>query len=75
MAHKKYPNLEAEMKRFGVTQQDLANDCSCRIETISNWMIGKSGDFSIGDAITITNRHFPGCDVKYLFQVNPEPAA
>lgn len=75
MAYQKYPNLEAEMARHGVTQGDLAEDCCKRSETISSWMTGRNGDFPIVDAIRIAQKRFPGCDVEYLFEVNPQPAA
>lgn len=63
-----YPNLEAEMARHEVTQDDLARMLEKRPETISNWMNGRNGDFSVGAAMRIKEEKFPDCDVEYLFE-------
>ena len=61
-----YPNLEAEMARHGVTQEDIAALAEKRPETISNWMNGKAGEFPVGIAMKVAASYFPTCSVEYL---------
>ena len=62
-----YPNLRAEMTRFGVRQEDIANAVSKSVATIRNWMYG-NGEFSVGDAFVVRDKFFPGCSIEYLFK-------
>lgn len=68
-----YPNLEAEMRRLRVTQQDIAAYIGRRPETVSKWMNGRSGEFSIGMAMAVKRHFFPSCSVEYLFSHEPCP--
>ena len=71
-----YPNLEAEMRRHRVTQQDIASFIGRRPETVSKWMNGRAGEFSISMAMQVKDHFFPRCSVEYLFAREPwEPAA
>ncbi len=59
------------MRRQGVTQQDIAEFVGRRPETLSKWMNGRTGEFSIGMAIKMKDHFFPGCSVEYLFAREP----
>ncbi len=67
----RYPNLIAEMKRYGITQRDLARVVDRRPETVSKWMNNATGDFTIGDAVRISRELFGGVSVDYLFSAEP----
>lgn len=69
-----YPNLEAEMTRHGIKQEDFARMLGKRPETISSWMNGKSGDFPVRAAMRIKEEKFPNCEVEYLFAQEPVEA-
>ena len=63
-----YPNLEAEMARHDVTQRDIAQLIGKRPETVSNWMNGRRGEFTVSAAFKIAETFFDGCDAAYLFE-------
>ena len=66
-----YPNLEAEMKRVGITQDDIGRIADKNRSTISDWMTGKTeAAFPIGVASRIRNEFFPDCSIEYLFATN-----
>ena len=62
-----YPNLQAEMARRNVTQNDIAKYLDRNPVTISGWINGKGGGFSIGAALAIESHFFSGCAIDYLF--------
>lgn len=64
--NKPYPNLEAEMARYGVKQKDIAELLKKRTATISEKMNGKS-KFDIDEAYAIKKAFFPNCMLDYLF--------
>lgn len=74
-----YPNLEAEMARFGVTQLDIASTLGKSPATICGWMNGtRGGDFTIQDAATVKRELFPGdsnITLEYLFERNEKTVA
>lgn len=63
------------MRRQRVTQQDIAEYIGRRPETVSKWMNGRSGEFSIGMAIAVKEHFFPTCSIEYLFSHEPCPPA
>lgn len=66
-----YPNLEAEMKRNGINQKDIAALLDKTPETISNWMNGRSGEFPVSAVMTVKREMFPNHTVEYLFAETP----
>ncbi len=67
-----YPNLEAEMKRFGVDQRDIAQRTGKHVTTISDWMNGKvDSAFPVKQAIKVQRELFPTLPIEYLFDEQP----
>lgn len=68
----KYPNLEAEMVRFGISQSELATFLNVSTQSIVNWMTGnRGGSFSVDDAIAISEHFFDDAEPSYLFSQEP----
>lgn len=68
----KYPNLEAEMVRFGISQSDLALFLNVSTQSIVNWMTGnRGGTFSIDDALAVSEHFFDEAEPSYLFAQEP----
>ena len=67
----RYPNLEAEMRRYGVTQRDMAERLGKRPETICRWMHPGAVTFPVDDAFEIARGLFGGLPVDYLFSDTP----
>lgn len=68
----KYPNLEAEMVRFGVSQSDLALFLNVSTQSIVNWMTGnRGGTFSVDDALAVSEQFFCDAEPSYLFAQEP----
>jgi len=65
-----YPNLSAELKRYGITQGQLAERINKTPETVSRWMSGKNA-IPIGDCFRIKEELFPNLSVDYLFASEP----
>lgn len=65
-------NLSAEMVRFGVGISDIQNLLGCSNNTVRNKLNGIS-EFSVGEAMKIRNKFFPGFKVEYLFAENNTP--
>ena len=65
-----YPNLNAEMKRYGVTQADVAKEVGCTTATVSSWMTGKT-PMSVSEAFRVRDAFFPSLPVDYLFSEDP----
>lgn len=65
---KVYPNLAAEMTRECVSDDDIAALIGKTPEQINNRMLGKSGDFSVTEALTIQKKLFPKVDMFELFE-------
>ena len=67
-----YPNLEAEMKRFGVDQRDIAQTTGKHVTTISDWMNGKvDSAFPVKQTIKVQRELFPELPIEYLFDEQP----
>lgn len=62
-----YPNLLAEMARYGYTNQDLAKATQKNLSTISLKLNGKK-DFYKNEILDIRNKLFPECSLEYLFE-------
>jgi hypothetical protein len=60
-----YLNLEAEMKRYGVSRSDLAKCLNVRYGTILRHF--SKGKFLFEEALIIRNRFFPQLEIEYLF--------
>ena len=65
-----YPNLSAELKRYGITQSQMAERINKTPETVSRWMSGKNA-IPIGDCFRIKQELFPNLSVDYLFASEP----
>lgn len=64
------PNLEAEMSRHSVEEEDIAKAASRSVKTIQNWFRGKGGP-SYTQAKEIRDQCFPGMEIEYLFDSKP----
>lgn len=62
-----YPNMQMEMRRNKVTQEDIAKALQMSRAGVNKKMTGKS-EFKLSEAFQIADRFFPGLDVRYLFQ-------
>lgn len=63
----RYPNLAAEMARRGVTQDDISRVIGKNRATVSGWVTGNRGDFSVESAMKMRDELFPGLNIEYLF--------
>ncbi|MGE4321049.1 MAG: helix-turn-helix domain-containing protein [Acholeplasmataceae bacterium] len=63
----RYPNLEAELKRHGLTREKLAELLRINISTVSSKLTGKSS-ISIEEAKTIADAIGENNELKYLFE-------
>lgn len=61
-----YSNLKAEMRRYNVTQRQIALLLNCREATVSDKLNGKS-ELSYDDAMRIKKTFFPMFEAEYLF--------
>ena len=72
----KYPNLVAEMTRFGVTNSEVAKAANYDPSTISQWINGRrKSPFPIAAAMRVRNDLFPGMSLEYLFSEEPVSAS
>lgn len=62
-----YPNLQMEMLRNKITQEDIAEALHLSRAGVNKKMTGKS-EFKLSEAFLIADRFFQGLDVRYLFQ-------
>lgn len=67
----KYPNLEAEMKRSGVTGSAIAERIGVGRNTLSYWMNGADSAFPIMKAKQVRDEFFVGQSLDYLFSEEP----
>jgi plasmid maintenance system antidote protein VapI len=65
-----YPNLSAEMRRYGVKQEEIANGIGRTPETVSRWLTGKN-PLTVEDAFKIREQFFPSMSIDYLFSEKP----
>ena len=66
-----YPNLEAEMKRSGVTGSMIAQSLGVGRSTLSGWMNGAKAAFPIMKAKQVRDEFFAGQSLDYLFDEQP----
>lgn len=66
-----YPNLEAELSRAGVSRVQVAELLGKNKSTISIWMGGGRGGFSVKQARRIREAFFPDMSLDYLFAETP----
>ena len=66
-----YPNLEAEMKRAGITGAIVAKRLGVGRNTLSCWMNGADAAFPIIKAKQVRDELFPGQSLDYLFSETP----
>ena len=68
----KYPNLEAEMKRSGITGSAIAERIGVGRNTLSGWMNGADAAFPIIKAKQVRDEFFVGQSLDYLFSETPD---
>ena len=68
-----YPNLEAEMKRQGITGKELASFLNIGTNTLSSWFNGANASFPISKARDVRDHFFPKQSLDYLFADDPIP--
>lgn len=59
----KYPNMEAERVRRGMSREDVASAVGVSAATYKNWMNGYS-DIPVSKAVALANEF--GCSIDYL---------
>jgi transcriptional regulator with XRE-family HTH domain len=65
-----YPNLSAELKRYDITQEEMAERIGRKPETVSRWLNGKS-KMPVEACFQIKEIIFPSMSVDYLFSNEP----
>ena len=68
-----YPNLEAEMNRYGITGGEIGAYLGRGANTISSWMNGADAAFPIVKAKMVRDHCFPGNSLDYMFSEVPLP--
>lgn len=66
-----FPNLSAEMARYGVSVESLAETAGVSTKTVYNWLNGTS-DICFGKCKAIRNGLFPWASTDYLFDDVPK---
>jgi len=61
-----YPNLRAEMARYGVRPKDITKALDLSPKSVSNKMSCRTG-FTLDEAIKIRDTFFPGMGMDDLF--------
>lgn len=70
-----YPNLKAEMARYGISQSDIAEATGVTSKTVWSWL-NESTCMDVEKAIAIQDRFFPSMTIEYLcgkLEVSGEP--
>lgn len=62
-----YRNLEAELKRQGISRGEIATAIGVNIATVSA-KLTRPGRLKLDEAIRIQETFFPKMDIKYLFE-------
>lgn len=65
-----YPNLSAEMSRYGISDSDVAFAVSKDPRTVRNWISGKT-DIPYRQCMQIRDALFAGMSTDYLFSTKP----
>lgn len=72
----KYPNLAAEMARHGLSYEDVYETTAKAVgkstETVRSWVCGRAGELTVKAAFFIRDTYFPGMDMAYLFDTEPQ---
>lgn len=58
----KYPNIEAERARIGMSREGLAEKLGVTRKTVFNWM--ESGNIPLGKLVAMADLF--GCSIDYL---------
>lgn len=58
----KYPNIEAERARIGMSREGLAEELGVTRKTVFNWM--ESGNIPLGKLVAMADLF--GCSIDYL---------
>ena len=61
------PNLAAEMDRYSITEEDIAEAASCDVEEVKSWFKGDH-EPTFAQANAIRDLYFPMLDFVYLFE-------
>ena len=67
-----FQNLQAEMKRYGISTSDLSRVANKTKRSIQDKMRGKN-DFTLSEAAKIRDSFFPGLSLEYLFARGENP--
>ena len=59
----RYPNIEAERARIGITKRELSNHIGVTPKTLANWQDGKT---PIPTSALIAMRKLFNCTIDYL---------
>lgn len=62
-------NLEAEMKRYGVSRSDIADLLGLSYRTIHSRFNGESG-WGYAECVKIRDMYFPDKSLDYLFETD-----
>lgn len=65
-----YPNLTAELKRYDISQEEMAARINTTPATVSRWMNGKQ-KMPVDACFRIKQTLFPNLSVDYLFADSP----
>ncbi len=60
-------NLNAEIRRYGLSNADLRRALGCSEKTVRNKLSGTT-DFTINEAILLRDTFFPGMRLEYLYK-------
>lgn len=64
-------NLEAEMKRIGITRLDIANLINVSYRTVHSKFNGES-QWQYAECVLIRDKYFPDKELSYLFPYSTE---
>lgn len=70
----KMNNLEAEMKRIGITRSDIAKLINVSYRTVHSRFNGES-QWQYAECILIRDTYFPDKELSYLFPYSNEKSA
>jgi plasmid maintenance system antidote protein VapI len=62
-----YPNLRAEMARYGIKTKDIAEALGISPKSVNNKMTGRHKGFRLDEAFKIKDTFFPGISIEDLF--------
>jgi len=64
-----FPNLEAEIARYKLSNAACAAVCNITEKSFSNKRTGKT-EFVLSEMIALQRKLFPSCTLEYLFEQN-----